>query len=239
VSEATQSMDTAPLAHDARGATFKAAFNPANPLFQGPSALLRLWAGNGLKLFLRYPSSLLRLWADSAPKPLFEYQSLLLRLWADNCELVARNYETGFETFRTATEQQPFGTLLQNSSSSLRETDIRASAQKFAKQRGGASGRDERSVSSNQAQQDNESLIDQTTDLVAKTADRLAETPLAAAIKHAPASRNEAAKARSEVASARRQKKTSRTHTKKAAVQKAASSKKISRKTMKSRTRHK
>jgi hypothetical protein len=42
----------------------------------------------------------------NAAKPLFQYQTSILRLWADNCEMVARNYEKGFEAFSSAVEQQ-------------------------------------------------------------------------------------------------------------------------------------
>jgi hypothetical protein len=42
----------------------------------------------------------------NAAKPLVHYQSSLLRLWAGNVEVAARNYENGFETFRTLMQQQ-------------------------------------------------------------------------------------------------------------------------------------
>lgn len=237
MSEATQSMDSA---HGARSATRGAVgFNAAKTPFQIPSALLRFSAGNAVKLFFRYPSFLLRLWADSAPKPVFGYQSSLLRLWADNCELVAQNYETSFEAFRAATDQQQFGRRLQNYSTSLSKGDMRARAHEFSEQPG-ALAQDGGSLTSNQAQQDNKSLIDQTR--AANSADSSAETPLAAAARPAKgAVVKETPKTRSRAANLRRQKakNTSRTSAKKAAVKQAASGKKMVRKTMKSRTRRK
>ena len=42
----------------------------------------------------------------NAAKPFIQFQTSMLRLWADNFELVARNYENGFEAFGVIEQQQ-------------------------------------------------------------------------------------------------------------------------------------
>jgi hypothetical protein len=39
-------------------------------------------------------------------KVFLQYQASMLRIWANNCELAAHFWDRGFETFRSAPEQQ-------------------------------------------------------------------------------------------------------------------------------------
>ena len=52
----------------------------------------------------------------NAAKPFIQFQTSMLRLWADNFELVARNYENGFEAFgvieRRTGDRQTSGSYL-------------------------------------------------------------------------------------------------------------------------------
>jgi hypothetical protein len=201
-------------------------------LFQYQSSLLKVWAGTAAKLF-RYQSSLLRLWADSAPGPWFQYQSSLLRLWADNCELVGRNYENSFGVFSSAIEQQRFGTSLKNISPS--KDKVRPPAQDDSEQHGDPLGQGGGSLSSEQIEQDNKPII-KMTDLAAEAAAKVSETPLTVAADHV-AQHVDGAKKLSGATGKRTAKSASKRPPKRArAVKKAASTKKIPRKTMKSRT---
>jgi hypothetical protein len=231
MSEGTQSMGVssakAPIA-----AAAVVGLNVARPSFWYQSSLLRLWGGNAAKLLLRQ-SSLLRLWADTAPKPLFEFQSSLLRLCADNCELVARRYEECVEAFGTAAEQQQFGTLLQNFSSRLSEG---------SEDHGGPIGRREVSPSSGEARQENKSFIDQMSDPAAEAVGTLSEktAEVAAdqakmAVRHDPVPLKEAAKSVSGAANARQQTAAKKAPHKAHPDKRVSSTRKIPRKTMKSR----
>jgi hypothetical protein len=231
MSEGTQSMGVssakAPVA-----AAAVVGLNAARPSFWYQSSLLRLWGGNAAKLLLRQ-SSLLRLWADTAPKPLFEFQSSLLRLCADNCELVARRYEECVEAFGTAVEQQQFGTLLQNFSTRLSEG---------SEDHGGPIGRREVSPSSGEARQENKSFIDQMSDPAAEAVGTLSEKTVEVAadqakmaVRHDPVPLKEAAKSVSGAANARQQTAAKKAPHKAHPDKRVSSTRKIPRKTMKSR----
>jgi hypothetical protein len=99
-----------------------AGFVPVKTMLQYQSPLLRLSAGNAVRL-LGYQSSLLRLCADAAPGPWFQYQRFLLRFWAGAYELVARNYENGLAFFNPAIEQRTSGKPRPNSSASEPDHD--------------------------------------------------------------------------------------------------------------------
>jgi hypothetical protein len=232
MSEGTQSLDLsrtdAPIA-----AAAVVGFNAARPLFQYRSSLLRLWGGNAAKVLLRQ-SSLLRLWADTAPKPFFEFQSSLLRLWADNCEQVARAYENRVEALGTALDQQQFRTPLQNLSTRLSED---------SEAHGSPLGRNQLSPPSEEIQQDNKPA-DRMSDLANGAVEASSETSLEVTAQqaktgvatHAAVSLEEAAKTAPEATKTRQQtaKKSSQAN-KTSPAKRISSTKKIARKTMRSR----
>jgi hypothetical protein len=225
--EGTQSMD-ASRAKSPIAAAAVVGFIAARPLFWYQSSLLRLWGGYAAKLLLDH-SALLRLWADKAPKPLFEFQSSLFRLCADDCELVARSCEERVEALSTAMEQQQLGTLLQNLPTRLGES---------SEDHLGRLGQKEVSPNSDEAQEANEPVTVQTSDLVAEDMGRGSETSVklatdqdVTAVKHAAMPLKETAKSVSEAPNAGQR--TPRIS--KARVErKAFSTKKSARKTMKS-----
>jgi hypothetical protein len=163
---------------------------------------------------------------------LFEFQSSLLRLCADNCEFVARNYDERVEAFSTTVEQQQLGALLQN---------IPAPLSEGSEDHGGPLGRKEVSPSSDEAQQ-SKLVIDQMSDPAVEAAGTLSEKSIKVAadqakmavVKHAPIPIKEAAKSVRGAANARQQAAKKPSH-KADADKRVSSTKKIPRKTMKSR----